>query len=145
MPAALMPSLKFASLPPVAEASTGQQTPASRHPSGARDPTESLPEIIDLRSLPQGCCKSGNELICLPHIAATFKEASVPIVETVAREFDKLPVLGSIVRCQTELALVVRKRRPLAVLQGQSKARLSDGEIEQFVIPQRTHRCDCVY
>ena len=41
---------------------------------------------------------------------------------------------------QAELALAVRKRLPLAALQGLAKAGLSDQEIEQFVIPQRTRR-----
>jgi len=62
------------------------------------------------------------------------------IVETVARKLGGRPVLGGIIRSQAELALAVRKRLPLAALQGLSKAGLSEQEIEQFVIPQRTRR-----
>ena len=62
------------------------------------------------------------------------------IVETVARKLGGRPVLGGIVRSQAELALAVRKRLPLTALQGLSKAGISDQEIEQFVIPQRTRR-----
>lgn len=36
--------------------------------------------------------------------------------------------------------MVVRNRLPLAALHGLSRAGLSDQEIEQFVIPQRTRR-----
>lgn len=62
------------------------------------------------------------------------------IVEIVARKLGGRPVLGGIVRSQAELALAVQKRLPLAALQGLLKAGLSDQEIEQFVIPQRTRR-----
>lgn len=62
------------------------------------------------------------------------------IVETVARKLGGRPVLGGTVRSQAELALAVRKRLPLTALQGLAKAGLSDQEIEQFVIPQRTRR-----
>ena len=62
------------------------------------------------------------------------------IVEIVARKLGGRSVLGGIVRSQAELALAVRKRLPLTALQGLSKAGLSDQEIEQFVIPQRTRR-----
>lgn len=62
------------------------------------------------------------------------------IVEIVARKLGGRPVLGGIVRSQAELALAVRKRLPLAALQGLLKAGLTNQEIEQFVIPQRTRR-----
>lgn len=62
------------------------------------------------------------------------------IVEIVARKLGGRPVLGGVVRSQAELALAVRKRLPLAVLQGLAKAGFSNQEIEQFVIRQRTRR-----
>lgn len=62
------------------------------------------------------------------------------IVEIVARKLGGRPVLGGVVRSQAELALAVRKRLPLSALLGLSKAGLSEQEIEQFVIPQRTRR-----
>ncbi|NEW89075.1 DUF2384 domain-containing protein [Rhodopseudomonas sp. WA056] len=62
------------------------------------------------------------------------------IIETVADKLGGKPVLGTTVRSQAELAMVVRNRLPLAALQGLSRAGLSDQEIEQFVIPQRTRR-----
>ena len=62
------------------------------------------------------------------------------IVEIVARKLGGRPVLGGIVRSQAELALAVRKRLPLTALVGLSKAGISEQEIEQFVIPQRTRR-----
>lgn len=62
------------------------------------------------------------------------------IIETVADKLGGKPVLGATVRSQAELAMVVRNRLPLAALQGLSRAGLSDQEIEQFVIPQRTRR-----
>ncbi|NEV78555.1 DUF2384 domain-containing protein [Rhodopseudomonas sp. BR0C11] len=62
------------------------------------------------------------------------------IIETVADKLGGKPVLGATVRSQADLAMVVRNRLPLAALQGLSRAGLSDKEIEQFVIPQRTRR-----
>ena len=62
------------------------------------------------------------------------------IGEIIARKLGGRSVLGGNVRSQAELALAVRKRLPLTALQGLSKAGLSDQEIEQFVIPQRTRR-----
>ncbi|NEW93713.1 antitoxin Xre/MbcA/ParS toxin-binding domain-containing protein [Rhodopseudomonas sp. BR0M22] len=62
------------------------------------------------------------------------------IIETIADKLGGKPVLGTTVRSQAELAMVVRNRLPLAALQGLSRAGLSDQEIEQFVIPQRTRR-----
>ncbi|MGX7745138.1 antitoxin Xre-like helix-turn-helix domain-containing protein [Rhodopseudomonas parapalustris] len=62
------------------------------------------------------------------------------IIETVADKLGGKPVLGTTVRSQAELAMVVRNRLPLAALQGLSHAGLSDQEIEQFVIPKRTRR-----
>lgn len=62
------------------------------------------------------------------------------IAEIVARKLGGRSVLGGIVRSQADLALAVRKRLPLTALRGLSKAGLSEQEIEQFVIPQRTRR-----
>ncbi|WBU28342.1 DUF2384 domain-containing protein [Rhodopseudomonas palustris] len=62
------------------------------------------------------------------------------IIEIVANKLGGEPVLGATVRSQADLAMVVRNRLPLAALQGLSRAGLSDQEIEQFVIPQRTRR-----
>jgi putative toxin-antitoxin system antitoxin component (TIGR02293 family) len=62
------------------------------------------------------------------------------IIETVADKLGGKPVLGATIRSQADLAMVVRNRLPLAALQGLSRAGLSDQEIEQFVIPQRTRR-----
>jgi putative toxin-antitoxin system antitoxin component (TIGR02293 family) len=74
------------------------------------------------------------------NIAVPLKEAPMSVVEIVARKLGGRPVLGGVIRSQADLALAVRKRFPLAVLQGLAKAGLSDQEIEQFVIPQRTRR-----
>jgi putative toxin-antitoxin system antitoxin component (TIGR02293 family) len=82
----------------------------------------------------------GSLPLFLRHIAATVGRAPVSIVEIVARKLGGRSVLGGIVRSQAELALAVRKRLPLTALLGLSKAGLSDQEIEQFVIPQRTRR-----
>ncbi|WP_249780849.1 antitoxin Xre/MbcA/ParS toxin-binding domain-containing protein [Bradyrhizobium sp. dw_78] len=62
------------------------------------------------------------------------------ILEIVVRKLGGRTVLGGIVRSQAELAFAVRKRLPLSALQGLVKAGLTDQEIEQFVIPQRTRR-----
>lgn len=62
------------------------------------------------------------------------------VIETVAKKLGGRPVLGGAVRSQADLALAVRNRLPLAALRGLAQAGLSDQEIEQFVIPQRTRR-----
>ena len=69
---------------------------------------------------------------------------SASFVEEVARKLGGQPVLGSEVRSQADLAMAVRNRLPLSVLQQLARAGLSDREIEEFVIPQRTrrHRAD---
>lgn len=66
------------------------------------------------------------------------------IVEEVARKLGGMPVLGSEVRSQADLAMAVRNRLPLSALKGLTLAGLTNQEIEQFVIPQRTrrHRAD---
>lgn len=66
------------------------------------------------------------------------------VVEEVARKLGGEPVLGRAVRSQADLALAVRKRLPLVALKGLAQAGLTEQEIEQFVIPQRTrrHRAD---
>jgi putative toxin-antitoxin system antitoxin component (TIGR02293 family) len=58
----------------------------------------------------------------------------------MARKLGGSAVLGGAVRSQTDLALAVRRRLPLAALQGLAQAGLTDQEIERFVIPQRTRR-----
>jgi putative toxin-antitoxin system antitoxin component (TIGR02293 family) len=65
-------------------------------------------------------------------------------VTEVARKLGGRPVLGTDIRSQAELAVVVQNRLPLSVLNGLAKAGLTDQEIGQFVIPQRTrrHRAD---
>jgi putative toxin-antitoxin system antitoxin component (TIGR02293 family) len=65
---------------------------------------------------------------------------SIAIVEEVARKLGGQTVLGTIVRSQADLALAVSKRLPLTALKGLTRAGLSEQEIEQFVIPQRTRR-----
>jgi putative toxin-antitoxin system antitoxin component (TIGR02293 family) len=62
------------------------------------------------------------------------------VLSEMARKLGGPDVLGGAVRSQTDLALAVRRRLPLAALQGLSKAGLTDQEIERFVIPQRTRR-----
>lgn len=65
---------------------------------------------------------------------------SIAIVEEVARKLGGQTVLGTIVRSQADLALAISKRLPLTALKGLTRAGLSEQEIEQFVIPQRTRR-----
>ena len=60
------------------------------------------------------------------------------LVEEVARKLGGEAVLGQDVRSQADLALAVRRRLPLAVLDGLAQAGLSGQEIERFVIPPRT-------
>lgn len=62
------------------------------------------------------------------------------VIEEVARKLGGSSVLGRSVRSQTELALAIRDRLPLATLQGLSRAGMSEQEIERFVIPHRTRR-----
>jgi putative toxin-antitoxin system antitoxin component (TIGR02293 family) len=62
------------------------------------------------------------------------------VLDEMARKLGGPAVLGGTVRSQTDLALMVRRRLPLAALKGLSQAGLSDQEIERFVIPQRTRR-----
>lgn len=59
---------------------------------------------------------------------------SIVIVEEIARR------LGVDVRSQADLARAVRARLPLAALGGLKRAGMTDQEIEQLVIPQRTRR-----
>jgi putative toxin-antitoxin system antitoxin component (TIGR02293 family) len=65
---------------------------------------------------------------------------SAAIAMEVARKLGGRPVLGAEVRSETELAVAVRKRLPLSALKGLAQAGLTDREIEQLVIPQRTRR-----
>lgn len=66
------------------------------------------------------------------------------VIEEVSRKLGGPSVLGAEIRSQADLAMVVRRRLPLATLKGLSLAGLSEQEIERFVIPQRTrrHRAD---
>jgi putative toxin-antitoxin system antitoxin component (TIGR02293 family) len=68
------------------------------------------------------------------------KGKPMSVVEEVARKLGGASVLGGAVRSQAELALAVRRRLPLAALEGLAQAGLTDREIERFVIPQRTRR-----
>ncbi|MEQ8813441.1 MAG: DUF2384 domain-containing protein [Thalassobaculum sp.] len=65
---------------------------------------------------------------------------SIAIVEEVARKLGGRAVLGVDVRSQGDLVQLVRRRLPLEALGGLAKAGLSEREIEQLVIPQRTRR-----
>ncbi len=62
------------------------------------------------------------------------------LIDDVARKLGGAAVLGADVRSQADLAMMVRRRLPLAALKGLSLAGLSEQEIERFVIPQRTRR-----
>jgi putative toxin-antitoxin system antitoxin component (TIGR02293 family) len=62
------------------------------------------------------------------------------IVEAVARKLGGRAVLGSEVRSQADLVRAVHKRLPLAALVGMSLAGLTNREIDQMVIPDRTRR-----
>lgn len=62
------------------------------------------------------------------------------IVEEVARKLGGRAVLGAVVRSQADLASAVRNRLPLSALTGLARAGLSDREIEELVIPERTRR-----
>ncbi|AZO69275.1 DUF2384 domain-containing protein [Mesorhizobium sp. M6A.T.Ce.TU.002.03.1.1] len=64
----------------------------------------------------------------------------VTVISEIARKLGGAPVLGTEVTSQADLAMIVRRRLPLAALRGLSLAGLSDQEIEKFVIPQRTRR-----
>ena len=64
----------------------------------------------------------------------------VALIDDVARKLGGAAVLGADVRSQADLAMMVRRRLPLATLKGLSLAGLSEQEIERFVIPQRTRR-----
>jgi putative toxin-antitoxin system antitoxin component (TIGR02293 family) len=65
---------------------------------------------------------------------------SLALINDVARKLGGAAVLGADVRSQADLAMMVRRRLPLATLKGLSLAGLSEQEIERFVIPQRTRR-----
>jgi putative toxin-antitoxin system antitoxin component (TIGR02293 family) len=62
------------------------------------------------------------------------------VLSEMARKLGGAAVLGGQVRSQTDLALAVRRRLPLAALKGLAQAGLSEQEIERFVIPSRTRR-----
>ena len=65
---------------------------------------------------------------------------SIALIDDVARKLGGAAVLGAEVRSQADLAMMVRRRLPLATLKGLSLAGISEQEIERFVIPQRTRR-----
>ncbi|WP_193384996.1 antitoxin Xre/MbcA/ParS toxin-binding domain-containing protein [Rhodospirillum rubrum] len=65
---------------------------------------------------------------------------SEALIEAVARKLGGVPVLGAEVTSQADLASVVRGGLPLSALKGLAEAGLSEGEIDSFVIPQRTRR-----
>jgi putative toxin-antitoxin system antitoxin component (TIGR02293 family) len=88
-----------------------------------------------------GHCICGKLPYILRQIAGEYTMAtSVAVIEEVARKLGGRSVLGSDVRSQADLAVVVQRRLPLASLKGLSSAGLSEQEIERFVIPQRTRR-----
>jgi putative toxin-antitoxin system antitoxin component (TIGR02293 family) len=62
------------------------------------------------------------------------------VLKEVARKLGGIAVLGTEVRSQADLAMIVRRRLPLAALRGVFLAGLSDQEIGDFVIPPRTRR-----
>ena len=62
------------------------------------------------------------------------------VIEPIARKLGGPSVLGRPVRSVAELALAVRERLPLAVLQGLAEAGLSEREIGRFIIPSRRRR-----
>ncbi|MBB3236530.1 type II RES/Xre toxin-antitoxin system antitoxin [Phyllobacterium endophyticum] len=66
------------------------------------------------------------------------------IAEEVARKLGGAVVLGTEIHSQADLATAVRNRLPLSALKGLTLAGMSNQEIEQLVIPQRTrrHRAD---
>jgi putative toxin-antitoxin system antitoxin component (TIGR02293 family) len=65
---------------------------------------------------------------------------SASVIVEVARKLGGPSILGTEVRSQADLAMIVRRRLPLATLRGLSAAGLSEQEIDSFVIPQRTRR-----
>lgn len=65
---------------------------------------------------------------------------SVAVIESVARKLGGAAVLGRDVRSQADLAMVVQARLPLSALSGLTRAGMSNAEVEQFVIPERTRR-----
>jgi putative toxin-antitoxin system antitoxin component (TIGR02293 family) len=65
---------------------------------------------------------------------------SASLIEDLSRKLGGAPVLGTEIRSQAELASAVRNRLPLGVLKCLVQAGLSEHEIDQFVIPQRTRR-----
>ena len=60
--------------------------------------------------------------------------------EEVARKLGGRSVLGRAVHSQADLALAVRRRLPLAVLDRMAAAGLTEQEIERFVVPRRTRQ-----
>lgn len=62
------------------------------------------------------------------------------VLDKMTRKLGGAAILGGAVRSQTDLALAVRRRLPLAALKGLEQAGLSDQEIQRFVIPSRTRR-----
>jgi len=67
-------------------------------------------------------------------------ELSSGLVEEVARKLGGAAVLGTDVRSEADLAMLVHGRIPLGALRGLALAGLSEREIDSLVIPQRTRR-----
>jgi len=65
---------------------------------------------------------------------------STAIIAEVARKLGGEDVLGTAIRSQADLALVIRNRLPLQALRGLTRSGITEQEIEKFVIPQRTRR-----
>ena len=64
---------------------------------------------------------------------------SASVVEQVGRKlWDE--GAGPMLRSDAELAATVLRCLPLSVLKGVARAGFSDGEVERFIIPQRTRR-----
>lgn len=62
------------------------------------------------------------------------------LVREVARKLGGPATLGAEIRSQADLALAVRRRLPLDALKQLALAGISESEIGQFVIPERTRR-----
>ncbi len=67
-------------------------------------------------------------------------EISQPVVDRVYRKLGGRAVLGEEVSSEADLARLVHRRIPLRVLAHVKRGGLSDREIGQFIIPERTQR-----
>src|SRR3990170_7010263 len=64
--------------------------------------------------------------------------ATTAVIEDVVRKLGGQHALGAEIRSQADLAMIVKRRLPLATLKGLPLAGISDQEISRFVIPERT-------